>query len=214
MQDPTNWKGRALKGAWEATLKIDGVRAHIKDGVATSRNDKPLYNLGHLPNGVYEIFLGDWASSVSAVRTQHGADPVDPKYAFSLGDDHDLHCRMLVDPTACAISELMEDVCEHGYEGLVLRQGDNWIKVKPMENHDIRITGLKEGKGRNAGRLGAFITDRGNVGSGLCDADRVKYWDEQLVGTTIEVECWELTPAGKFRHPRFTRLRFDKDAKE
>ena len=212
MLKPTNWKGSALKGVWEVTYKIDGVRALITDGVALSRNGKPLYNLQDIPDGDYEVYLGSWEASVSAVRTQHGAPPVKYSSVYDLKLAEKLHCCMVEDPTAEKINELMEAACESGKEGLVLRQGDIWIKVKPIENYDIRIDGLREGKGRNAGRLGAFITARGNVGSGLTDRLRDLYWDESLVGATIEVECWELTPAGKFRHPRFKRLRFDKDA--
>ena len=41
-----------------------------------------------------------------------------------------------------------------GFEGLVLRQGGRWIKVKPGETHDIAITGPVNGKGAVVGKGG------------------------------------------------------------
>ena len=76
--------------------------------------------------------------------------------------------------------------------------------------NDVEILDIVEGTGRNKNRLGAFITNMGKVGSGLTDLDRDKYYDKKYIGETIEVDCMELTPSGKFRHPRFVRLREDK----
>ena len=43
------------------------------------------------------------------------------------------------------------------------------------------------------------------------DTIRQELADNLPIGKTIEVEVMELTPTGKFRHPRFMRLRPDKD---
>jgi ATP-dependent DNA ligase len=96
-----------------------------------------------------------------------------------------------------------------GYEGLVLRQGDRWLKVKPKETYDVLVTGIVEGTGKYAGKLGALITDMGKVGTGFTDKDREDLFTLPI-NTIIEVECMELTPKGKFRHPRFIRVRYDK----
>jgi len=210
MISPEVWDGRDLEGEWEITYKIDGVRALITDGVAVSRSNKPLYNLEHMPTGDFEIYLGSWEESVSAVRT-HDGSYIDHSCAYSLDPlDPRLFKEVLTDPPAGAIRAIMYAAIGEGYEGLVLRQGDRWIKIKPTENADVKIIGLKEGKGRNAGRLGAFITEFGNVGVGLTDDLRTEYWDQDLIGETIEVKFWEYTPAGKFRQPRFIRMRWDK----
>lgn len=209
---PKNWKGKALKGEWLVEYKIDGVRAIITDGVALSRNGKPLHNLQNVSDGDYEIFLGNWEDTVSAVRT-HNAEPIPQSRAFNLHGGMRLYCRTVLDPTAEEISALMEDVCADGYEGLVLKQGDMWIKVKPKDNTDIVVTGYNEGKGRNVGRMGSLITEKGNVPV-RGDAIMAELWAirDEIVGMTIEVSFWEYTPAGKFRFPNFERLRFDKDA--
>jgi ATP-dependent DNA ligase len=74
----------------------------------------------------------------------------------------------------------------------------------------VKITGLQAGLGKHQGKLGAFLTDMGKVGTGLTDHERVLYNTPDMIGQIIEVECMELTDDGKFRHPRFVRLRFDK----
>jgi ATP-dependent DNA ligase len=69
-----------------------------------------------------------------------------------------------------------------------------------------------------SGRLGYLVTPYGDVGTGFSDQDRAALWGEALAGTLIgqvvEVSCMEFTPDGKFRHPRFLRVRHDKPATE
>jgi len=52
----------------------------------------------------------------------------------------------------------------------------------------------------------------GKVGVGFSDVERETWWTPvfRRPGIIIEVECMELTPAGRFRHPRFIRIREDK----
>lgn len=213
---PKNWKGNDLKGEWQITVKLDGVRALIEGGTALSRNSKPLYNLEHIPDGDYEVYLGSWEESVSAVRTREGS-PVELGDLYSLYPiDERLILENSVDsPTADYINGLLEQQVHSGKEGLVLRQGDKWLKVKPTYSYDVKLEDVVEGKGRNVGRLGAFVTSRGNVGTGLTDYQRTTFWNGWKSGSIkpgdlIEVECMELTKEGKFRHPRFVRFRWDK----
>lgn len=207
---PKKWNGKDLKGFWEFTTKKDGIRTFIKDGVATSRADKPLYNLDGLPDGDYELFVDDWNTSVSRVRTQDG-EPLSVDDLYSIDPlDLRLHRGVLNNPTAEEIKEVLAEVLAEGDEGLVLRQDDRWIKVKPKETYDVEVTSLQLGTGKYAGMLGAFVTSKGNVGSGLSDQQRK---DLLLLpkGTIIEVECMSLTKDGKFRHPVFKRVRWDKN---
>ena len=205
------WKGNDLKGLWTVTYKIDGVRAFVKDGEALSRAGKPLYGLSHLADGDYEIFCGDWESSITAVRTV-GAKPLLEHNAYNLSYwnlDPRLKVGEILDPTDEQIEKLLQDALDLRYEGLVLRQGDKWLKVKPVETYDVAITRKFWGKGKHIGRLGGFITELGRVGTGLTDKQREEYLTLP-VGTVIEVDCMSLTPKGKFRHPRFVRVRYDK----
>ena len=61
--------------------------------------------------------------------------------------------------------------------------------------------------------MGALITEMGKVGTGFTDINR-EWWADPCrdlpVPYIIEVECMGLTKNGKFRHPRFKRIRWDK----
>jgi ATP-dependent DNA ligase len=110
-------------------------------------------------------------------------------------------------PSPADILAQLQRANDHGYEGLVLRQGDCWIKVKPEETHDVLITGFVEGRGKHLGRLGYVTTAKGAVGTGFTDTEREFLWAEAqagtLIGQVIEVSCVELTADAKFRHPFF-----------
>lgn len=210
---PKPWNGKDLQGDYQVTAKIDGVRALVKDGNAVSRAGKPLYGLSSFPDGDYEIFDKDWATSVSLVRTRTAHD-VALTYGYSLDPlDPRLDLGSVRDPTAAYIKQALKQAQTTGYEGLVLRSLDGsntWIKVKSSDTYDVQITFIKPGLGKHSGKMGALGTSMGQVGTGFTDAERSQEW---ILGTVIEVECMGLTPDGKFRHPRFKRIRWDKDAK-
>lgn len=206
------YQGQPLKGLWDVTLKIDGVRALFSEGQVLSRRGKPLYNIP-TDHGLTdcEVFLGSFKETISATRTHDGTmipmeclyslDPVDPRLVLAT--------QVALDPSK--VDELFKAVSACGHEGLILRQGDKWLKVKAEETFDVLVTGRIEGTGRNVGRLGALMTTKGKVGTGFTDADREALWTDEIVGQVIEVSCMELTEDGKFRHPRFVRVRPDKD---
>ena len=211
-----------LCGTWEVSRKIDGVHLVIKDGKATSKRGKPLHNLDIIantfPEGRYEVFKDDWETSVSMVRTHNGAS-VPSECVYSLGPlDDRLFLYELVDPTQTEIMVALDIAVARGWEGLVFTQGAVRWKMKPEHTVDVRITGRIEGKGKYKGMLGAFDTPYGKVGSGLSDEDREMYWRinaewnaMNIDDAIIEVKFMEWTKGGKFRHPRFVRVRWDKD---
>jgi len=211
---PKLWKEKPLTGNWDFTLKIDGVRM-LRDigGHPVSRSGKPLYNLGHISKAIVdaEVYAGDWESSISLVRTSVNGSPVPEDTVYSL---HPLDPRLILgtyeNPTVEFIQKVMDAYVLQGYEGLILRQGTKELKVKPKDTADVMVTGLKPGTGKYEGMLGAFLTDHGNVGTGLTDADRVLYNDPSYIGQVLEVEFMEVTKDSKMRHPRFIRIREDK----
>ena len=214
-----DWKGKDLKGVWDFTFKIDGVRVLIKDGVATSRNGKPLHNIPELEDGDYECYLGNFKKTISAVKT-HGGKEIDKECFYSLFPTIDYRLRLHNHGSGEVgyIEDAMSVARDRGYEGLVLRQGDilnpsdddKWIKVKDKVTHDVKVIGYQAGTGKHEGRMGALLTERGKVGTGFKDVDREMFTEEYIIGKTIEVEAMELTEAGKFRHPRFIHIREDK----
>lgn len=216
MKKPKPYAGGDLEGDWLVSLKIDGIRVSIGPEGVFSRSGKPLYNMDHLVTDVQrdaEVFMGSWEATASAVRSSkkkvyvpkdalYDLDPLDPR----------LYMMLISSPSEQWIMKLLDDVTSDGYEGLVLRQGDSWLKVKKEETHDVEVTGFVEGKGKHVGRMGLLKTPLGNVGTGFKDLERKELFGDHVIGTIIEVESMGLTPKGKFRHPRFVRVRFDKSS--
>lgn len=206
------WEGQDLEGLWSASIKIDGVQANFTEDGVVSKHGKPLHNLDHI-KGVKqaEIYFGSWEESVSAVRTI-GADPVPTEMVYSLDPiDRRLSLGCVKNPRAADINTIMKRVVSQGYEGLVLRKRDLCLKVKPFETYDVKVTSMNPGKGKYEGTLGALVTPMGNVGTGMTDKVREELW-KLTPPFVVEVKCMQLTKAGKFRHPRFIRVRWDKDA--
>lgn len=234
------WNGKDLKGVWEFTLKIDGVRALWTGEKWVSRAGKDLYNIptpSHClkpasDEGV-EVYCSkpgrssveNYKATIECVRQKKGTRPIRPDELYSL-DPLDprliVGLRFLESPRAEHIRKVLEAVLSQGYEGLVLRQKadgpggvSKWLKVKPVETYDVKVTGIIEGTGKHKGRMGALMTDMGKVGTGFSDVERENWWtggrsNPGVLGLLIEVACMQLTPDGKFRHPRFVRIRYDK----
>jgi hypothetical protein len=203
------WSGQGLKGDWQVTRKLDGVRALKGNNGVVSRAGKPLHNLNHCDFSDAEVFLGNWEDTISAVRTLQGV-PVPQNAVYNLDPlDPRLDLGTITNPSAEDILHLLEVRLASGEEGVVLRQGDTWLKVKAKETYDVTVLGVIPGQGKYLGRMGALLTEYGKVGTGFTDKMR-----EELMGiesgTVIEVGCMGLTPSGKFRHPRFVRVRYDK----
>ena len=200
-----------LTGA-TVSYKLDGVQAIMFNSQWLSRAGKPLYNLPSMPDGIYEVYHTNWETTITAVRTKNGEE-INKVRLFRLDVIEeclvlDSHKNTSLNPRG--IQQLLAQAVKFGYEGLVITSNEGHFKVKTKETHDVRILGVIEGTGRNKDRLGAFMTERGKVGTGLTDADRDRFYRDDLIGTYIEVECMELTKNGKFRHPRFIRIRPDK----
>lgn len=214
------WEGEQLSGTWQVTLKIDGIRyIRNKDGVPCTRQGTPaLPEVGqHMPPyiGDAELFRQDWSTSMSLKANTiecnaldfYELNPIDPRLIL-------VHATTL---TPEYIIQLRDWVLEQGHEGLVLRQGNTWMKVVPLRYADVRITGYYEGKGRLAGTFGGFTTKWGRVGGGFSDAMRHQIWailqkdPSQLVGKIIQARFREKTSNNLLRMPIFDRFRFDKD---
>lgn len=204
------YNGETLTNAI-VSYKIDGVRAHNTPDGPVSRAGKPLYNLT-MPKSieVAEIYGGTWEETISMVRTQVGA-PVPKSAIYSLRPKLDK--RLVVGEYKIITPQEVENLFifakASGYEGLIIESEGLLYKVKGTETYDVPVTAVQEGTGRNLGRMGALMTPMGKVGGGFTDAQRELYYTN-IIGKIIEVECMELTPDGKFRHPRFVRLREDK----
>lgn len=119
-----------------------------------------------------------------------------------------------------------ELVAMGGFDGLILKGPEGeWargngttgeiIKLKRVLSFDLRVTGIKEGLGKNAGRAGAIQLDFNgkelwcNCGT---DEERAAWWADpsSIVGQIAEIEAMDLSSKGLLREPRFKGVRFDK----
>lgn len=191
----------------EVSYKIDGVRAHKTEHGIVSRSGKPLYNI-QMGYKVAEIFTGSWENTISRVKTMD-SHPVEAEFIYNLDP---IDQRLLIGNFEFINKETVEDLFNKaktkGYEGLVIKSGEILYKVKETQTYDVLVEGVTEGRGRNKGRLGALVTPMGKVGTGFTDSQRDDYF--KYLNKIVEVECMELTSSGKFRHPRFIRVREDK----
>ena len=123
-----------------------------------------------------------------------------------------------------------------GLEGIMIkdpsavyayRKTNDWLKWKPVNEDDFVITGVTEGLGKHAGRLGAvnvigvqdvttrkrLINYKFEVGGGYTDHEREEYWADflngRLIGRIIQAEFEEAEDI-PVRNPVFIRIRDDK----
>lgn len=221
INNPRSWNGRALTGVWTVSIKLDGVRAIWRDGRWVSRANKPLHNLPPWRDGQprdCEVFVNNFRDTIRATRTKclkHDTPSITRQHLYGLAPvDPRLHWGTLTNPAPADIRAILDRANALNYEGIVLRKGADWIKVKPLETYDVLITGFTEGRGKHRGRLGFVTTARGAVGAGFTDDEREILWAEanagRLLGQVIEVNCMQLTSHSNFRHPVFIRMRPDK----
>ena len=214
---------KVLKGIWEVTYKIDGVRSlRGLDGRVVSRNSKPLYNLDHLEFTDAEIFRNNWETSVSLVRTQSYKEITqNDVYQLKRGelDERLIPGRFLTNPRVETREMEMEFAVNLGYEGIVLRGFSprglpQWIKVVPKKTIDIRITDF-DMSDKRAGYIKCFHTNHGNISATGFPIEELNEIREHgacyYIGRIAEVEFREWTPGKKMRFPAWVRWRFDKN---
>ena len=124
------------------------------------------------------------------------------------------------------ILHLLADERDKDHEGVMINLLDapyrfgrtnDLLKVKIMQDCDLRITGMEEGSGKYAGTLGSLVVDyKGrplHVGSGFTQEERHMFWrdPQHYIGRIITVQYFEETQdaAGNpsLRFPVFLRLR-------
>lgn len=229
-EDPTC----TLKGDCQIFIKIDGIRAiRNKSGGVWSRNSKPLPHLDHLSFKDAEIFRNSWNETSSILGSNASpAAPLTQENVYELSDgaiDERLYLGWAKDPSNENLHNLMLKMLKLRHEGLIVRCKDKkgrilWWKIVPYKYADIKITGFKEGTGKNKGMCGSIATNWGSAGSMVAeclqdhniegDANIRKWlWQHraELIGKIIQVRYREKTEAGKLRFPSLVRLRTDKD---
>jgi DNA ligase-1 len=108
------------------------------------------------------------------------------------------------------VIEIYQDVLENGGEGVVfMSPSGERSKLIPVKDDDGELIGFKEGKGRNAGRIGAFILRLRSgreikLGNGLNDTLRER---PPSIGSVIKFTYRGLTSTGLPRFASFSGVR-------
>jgi len=118
-----------------------------------------------------------------------------------------------------------------GYEGLIVKnlaapyeykRTYNWMKMKQQEDKDLKIVGVKQGKGKLKGTLGSVTVKHGKkkvdcpCGKGVNREVARKLWKKYkknkkfLIGKIAEISYQNETPDGSLFLPKFVRIRDDK----
>ena len=127
--------------------------------------------------------------------------------------------------------KLLEYTHRENLEGIMLKNREApyypgkrpenvWYKVKKHMTDDVVIMGFTEGAGKYHGLIGSIIFGK-YVGdkleefgrcSGVSDEIRQSMTDhpEVYIGMVMEISAMEGTAKGKYRHPQFKQLRYDK----
>lgn len=129
--------------------------------------------------------------------------------------------------SAFRVSKFYEKCLEHKHEGAMVKRfcheykegrTTEWMKLKPSEDVDVRITGYVAGEGKFKGLIGSLIgvaEDGSTVYfSGFTDDVRVRITENiaSIISErwVAEVRYMQRDSAGGYRHPRFYRWHPDK----
>ncbi len=117
-----------------------------------------------------------------------------------------------------ALMELLDEVVEHGGEGLMLHRADSLyhggrsddlLKLKLWQDAEAVVVAVLPGKGKYVGMMGSLLVENGEgqrfrIGSGFSDQERR---NPPPVGTTITYKYTGTTSRGLPRFASFLRIR-------
>lgn len=145
---------------------------------------------------------------------------------FCLGSQGRLMCPETELITALAdVHKCFDQMVSAGHEGAMVKRfhhdykvgrSTDWMKLKPSEEIDVRITGYTEGEGKFAGLIGSIcgVAEDGTEVSfsGFSDELRAEISAnrEGFLGRWVEVRFMQRDSKGGFRHPQFYRWHPDK----
>ena len=188
-----DWRNMKSKDAYKATTKIvrkdaekHGIRLVAFDMVTikewNERSSKDAYKVRRNRFG----------------KIAEQCEQVEKVPLLYLGKDTSKINELLKKVTRGKRSQegLMINVVDSTYQ---FRRTKELLKVKSMNDCDLRVIGTQEGKGKYKGLLGSLIVEyKGNtinVGSGLTESLRESFWNDKdsLIGRVIKVQYFEET---------------------
>ena len=200
----------------KGNARTDNMVYHVFDLLPLRAFEEGFYNAQqHKRLETLEKFRAVF-DTTNCVRVMSGID-VD----LDVSEGHNIMRRFADDAVAQGFEGILVKDLDAPYE---CRRSSFWLKTKPVYDYDLKVIGVEEGTGRNAGKLGALICEgvdqekhiRVNVGSGLTDLQRDDYWKNKdiIIGQTAVVLADAVTQnqdgTYSLRFPRFKTFRDDK----
>ena len=211
---------------YDGELLIPGKHFNYIDGVVNSINHpdkaKVTYNIFDMYQNEHPVSYASRRLILdSCVKENERVKKVPVLLTVSLPADEDILMEKFLEVTA------------RGGEGVMLnekysiykhKRGSHLLKLKDTWRLDMRVIGLKEGKGKYEGKIGSleceavdetYGTRYHTFAGGLSDAEReMTDW----IGQIVEIECNGKSQNAKtlgsreysIRHARFIRRRNDK----
>lgn len=188
---------RTIRIVMSKAERKPGIVYNVFDLVQEKDKDEPYAERRHRLDAIF-------GSSVMV-------HPVPIQY---IGDDTSMIFSCLDKERSLGHEGVMINLLEGKY---VYGRTTNLLKVKVMQDADLRITGIREGVGKYAGTCGSIVVDyRGTevgVGSGLTDELRREIWNNQeaFIGRVATIRYFEETTDANgvpsIRFPVFECLR-------
>jgi DNA ligase-1 len=218
-----NFKNTNITG-WTVSEKYDGVQG-IWDGrcLKTRSGNQiaaPRWWTNHLPNkhlvgelwvarGCFDLARAIVCSSKADSRWKKIRFMVFSKTDGNLGPFAEKINQIKIN-SQVQLDNFYNQILAAGGEGVVLTSSDGeQYKKKPLHDDDGKLIGYKEGRGRNTGKIGAFVIElrdgrRFSVSSGITQKLRSV---PPKIGSIIKFTFSGLTSSGLPRFASFAGLR-------
>lgn len=165
--------------------------------------------------------LSEWDDKKCPTPYKHRNDYLN-RFLPLMGQDRNAKAEKVISYIANNVDDLntiFDYAISSGSEGIMCKslsglytfnRSSSWLKYKPWDVDEFKITGCYEGSGRLAGNLGGVYVESDKVletavGGGYSDALRTKLWSEQktLIGKKIRVKYKVITEDKRLREPVF-----------
>lgn len=224
--------GEVMAADWGATSKLLRTQqANMSADMLDRLESEVKFNIFDVV-GLTDVYAAEKMGPRGRKKYRYYGVPMHRRRRFleeSLAD-----CRgtsLIVTPqfavnSADETDELFAELLDLDFEGAMLKDPDApywftrspaWLKLKPFKTVEMTVTGMVEGEGKHAGRLGALTCADPDgrtvrVGTGFSDSMREACWDlgAEIDGYQVEVRMQDDRVAIA-RHPAFLRFRDDRN---
>jgi DNA ligase-1 len=184
---------------WSKRGAFDSISSIVRDKEPSQEWKEISYNIFEVPNAKGNLFerlekVKPYESTILKIIPQRAVKSKENMLRF------------------------LKSIEKKGGEGVVVRDPNaeyinhrtsKALKVKSFLDTECRVLGYSDGKGKNAGKMGALVCQLKSgivfkIGSGFSNAERK---NPPKIGSEVSFKYKELTKNGKPRFPVFLRVR-------